>query len=515
MLENSFKKNIKFKFNLIDKKIKDLRKKKNSKGSLDKEYLDGKKNFSSPPFQYFSVNFLNSSEISDFNLSGKLNETKFLLKLQNKDGSYDEWYKNERSYCTTSYTSFLFSNLLLNIKNIDLNLKKDLINSLEKSFFFLKNKFNKNILNQNLAKLAFLQNFNEIQKKSLIIKEDLNFFLDKVHKFITNSNELEYKGLDLGYLTISLMLSAEILKRKNTKKRLDIFLIILNLCKNLTSDFNYFPSYIFSRSSRIFLISGFYFAFRQNLISNNEFKKILNFYNKNFTTFYALNDLRYLSFFYSTDHALILSSELKKIIKNDKIKKPNNIITDYFILKKNKKKVFIYKKNPNLVAFNRNNNIKIFLCDSAISSGKRFVPRVLKNFSVNDKYVFLKQNFTKVSNLKKIAFRFLALISILAKFKPVNKLIDIYSKYSLITKSYEIKNIRKYRRIYLKKKKIIFKDIVISSGNIYSMAPSLEAHYFSPTSYLNRNEIMKMKKISVKKFDKMNKKIILTIYEHK
>ncbi len=47
------------------------------------------------------------------------------------------------------------------------------------------------------------------------------------------------------------------------------------------------------------------------------------------------------------------------------------------------------------------------------------------------------------------------------------------------------------------------------------MAPSLEAHYFSPTSYLNRNEIMKMKKISVKKFDKMNKKIILTIYEHK
>ena len=25
-------------------------------------------------------------------------EVKFLINLQNKDGSYDEWYKNERSF---------------------------------------------------------------------------------------------------------------------------------------------------------------------------------------------------------------------------------------------------------------------------------------------------------------------------------------------------------------------------------------------------------------------------------
>ena len=85
-------------------------------------------------------------------------EVSFLLSLQNKDGSYDEWYKYERSFCTSSYTSFLISNLLLENDKLDSNLKGKLIFSLEQSFYFLKNKFNKNILNQNLAKLIFLQN---------------------------------------------------------------------------------------------------------------------------------------------------------------------------------------------------------------------------------------------------------------------------------------------------------------------------------------------------------------------
>tara|TARA_X000000950_G_scaffold284890_1_gene389116 strand:- start:1072 stop:1584 length:513 start_codon:yes stop_codon:yes gene_type:complete len=162
-------KNVNLKLDLIHKKINILRiKNKNFKGCLDKDYLDKKKNFSSPPFQYFSVNYLNLNKVLKKNDFKNVNEeVKFLINLQNDDGSYDEWYKNERSFCTSSYTPFLISNLLLNNLKINSNLKRDLLNSLDKSFAFLKKKINKNILNQNLAKLAFLQNYIEIKKKKI------------------------------------------------------------------------------------------------------------------------------------------------------------------------------------------------------------------------------------------------------------------------------------------------------------------------------------------------------------
>ena len=95
----------------------------------------------------------------------------------------------------------------------------DMLNSLDKSFF-LKEKINKNILNQNLAKLVFLQNYCEIKKesKNIFIKKEFKAYSEKLHSFVMKSYEYEYKGVDLGYLTVSLMLSAEILKKKKFKK---------------------------------------------------------------------------------------------------------------------------------------------------------------------------------------------------------------------------------------------------------------------------------------------------------
>ena len=52
------------------------------------------------------------------------------------------------------------------------------------------------------------------------------------------------------------MLSAEILKK--FKKNDGNFCKTFKCIKKLTLNFKYFPNYIFSRSSRIFLISGFF-----------------------------------------------------------------------------------------------------------------------------------------------------------------------------------------------------------------------------------------------------------------
>jgi len=149
MYNLNINKKIKNNLNLIYKENKRINSKnKLLKGCLDKDFINKKKNFSSPPFQYFSINYFNFSEKLNSKSKKKIQEEiNFLLSLQNKDGSYDEWYKNERSFCTTSYSSFLISNLLLENDKLDYDFKKKLTLSLEKSFNFLKNKFNKNILN--------------------------------------------------------------------------------------------------------------------------------------------------------------------------------------------------------------------------------------------------------------------------------------------------------------------------------------------------------------------------------
>ena len=52
-------KKIQSNLNLIYKEIKKVNiKKKKFKGCLDANFIKEKKNFSSPPFQYFSINYL-------------------------------------------------------------------------------------------------------------------------------------------------------------------------------------------------------------------------------------------------------------------------------------------------------------------------------------------------------------------------------------------------------------------------------------------------------------------------
>jgi len=463
MYNLNINKKIKNNLNLIYKENKRINSKnKLLKGCLDKDFINKKKNFSSPPFQYFSINYFNFSEKLNSKSKKKIQEEiNFLLSLQNKDGSYDEWYKNERSFCTTSYSSFLISNLLLENDKLDYDFKKKLTLSLEKSFNFLKNKSNKNILNQNLAKLIFLINFAKIDNnKNEIILSELSSHLNSVYDTVINSIEHEYKGIDLGYLTISLMLSAEILKKKNCKKTEKIFLRLLKLSKNLTLNFNYFPSYIFSRSSRIFLIYGFYFALRQNFINPSEFRNIYKFYNQNFTLIYNSKNFRYLSFFFSTDKVKVLLDNGKKIFKKNYIDKKIKKIDDYLTFINKDIKIFIYKKNPNLIAFFIKGKIKILLCDILVLNNKKYLPVILKNIKILDKKILIKQKFIKINNLKNIAFRFIALISILSKIKILNKFIDYFAKYFLIIKKKKITILKNLKRFTLRIKNFLLKKLL-------------------------------------------------------
>ena len=101
-----------------------------------------------------------------------------------------------------------------------------------------------------------------------------------------------------------------------------------------------------------------------------------------------------------------------------------------------------------------------------------------------------------------------------SKIRIFNNLINGLAKYLLITRRKNLKDFKKYRTIIIKKNKILIKEIIISNKTNYLTTSSDEVHYFSPTSFLLKNEIMKIKKISVNRFYKMNKKITSKIYEY-
>ena len=127
--------------------------------------------------------------------------------------------------------------------------------SLKRLNNFLKSRSCKTNLNQELAKFAFqfylLKKYNK-KSLQLLLKRTLH------------PDTYEYDGIDLGYLSVNLMILSDLLTIKFNNTLYKIFSIQLQQYSHLTNKFSDFSNYIFSRSSRLLMISGFVFALKKN-----------------------------------------------------------------------------------------------------------------------------------------------------------------------------------------------------------------------------------------------------------
>ena len=106
----------------------------------------------------------------------------------------------------------------------------------------------------------------------------------------------------------------------------------------------------------------------------------------------------------------------KKIIRNKtKFKKSRNIGLIY--LNANNKKLFIYKKNPNLIAFYKEKKLKIILSDTIYFNKKKYLPTILEKINVRKDCVDLKISYVKINNYKNFIFNYVNLISLFFKNK--------------------------------------------------------------------------------------------------
>lgn len=512
------KKYLKKNLKLIDK----IAKKKFSQGSFDLEYNKGSKYFVSPPYQYYSINFFDEIHKDKNNYIVQNIDLIIdnLLKFQNKDGSFDEWYRFERSFCSTSYTSFILSEFLINNqKNITHKLFERIYNSLLKSFEYLKKKQNKLILNQNFAKLSFLQNLNKITKfkDKKAIKKEIFHFEKYIKNKIFNSFDYEYGGIDLGYLTISISLAAKIYVQSPTKYNLNNLNYLVLVFKKITFGFNSISNFIFSRSSRVILISGFHVSLKLGLITRQEFQNIFDQYKKSIDLFFQNNDFRYLSFFYSTDIYLVYKQD-KSIIKKSKnlISNRLKINLDEIVKLTNKNfRLILYKKNCNFFEFQNKKIKKIVFSDTLKINKSVFVPIILEKMSFDDKFIFIKSSFSKVNFLKEKVFNYINFLSYFSYFKIINKFIIYFSKYFLIIRKKVKKNIKHYKKITLYDNKLKVSETIISIYENLEFNKTMNCHYFSPTSFIKEKEIAKYSHFKKNSFKKMGKFIFKREYEYR
>ncbi len=153
----------------------------------------------------------------------------FLSHIQNKDGSFNEWYPNERSFCATAFCTYSASETfrILGYRQTDYN---SILNMLEKAGLWL-GKNEENVSNQQAGAIAALYNIYKItgERKFKRYAEDK---LTNIHKSQSKEGWIpEYGGADPSYLTVTIDFLGKYYKESNNNKTLEIVAPALKFLK--------------------------------------------------------------------------------------------------------------------------------------------------------------------------------------------------------------------------------------------------------------------------------------------
>lgn len=197
---------------------------------------------------------------------------KFTMSIQKGDGSYDEWYPNERGWAgPTGYVSYSLAKTYELIEDLDSGLRKSLRKSLLKSASFLAFGWEAHVLSNHIA-MALLPIFLISQLfESTRLKVQYKTLLDKFLYFF-NKDEgwgVEYDGPDFGYQSATISFLARLHKYNENPQ-------IEKVCENSLRFVSYalYPDLTFSRKlgSRqcevLFHLGLEYWAEKGNLLAS-------------------------------------------------------------------------------------------------------------------------------------------------------------------------------------------------------------------------------------------------------
>ncbi|MCC6277758.1 MAG: hypothetical protein IT289_07590 [Oligoflexia bacterium] len=133
----------------------------------------------------------------------------FWVKNKNADGSVDEWFENERSFCATAHTAFAISEAVaLMREELSTQTLQEIYESLETTALWLSKHQNFEVANQMAASLLAIERVYFLTKKDSL----KSAYAIRKSEFLKMQNRegwfSEYGGADIGYSLLTLDLQA-------------------------------------------------------------------------------------------------------------------------------------------------------------------------------------------------------------------------------------------------------------------------------------------------------------------
>jgi len=255
-------------------------------GSFDRAYWAwGNKDYSNADFQrgvyplsiLYTNNFKNNRYYGNEKILTWIEAAlNFWVKIQNKNGSFNQWYPYEYSVGTTAFTIYPVSETYMMIKN---KLDKDLKRKLECAFkkgadFIIKNEEKHGFISNHLAgmALALYNVFSINQENKYKAKSE-----EILSRILRNQSEegwyKEYGGADPGYESLGIYYLANLWKKTydselldSLKKSVDFYTSLIKPDKTVGGLFG-------SRNTELFFPSGFEILKKEIPVCND----IINF----------------------------------------------------------------------------------------------------------------------------------------------------------------------------------------------------------------------------------------------
>lgn len=156
----------------------------------------------------------------------------FWLKIQEKDGSFNEWYPHEGSYVATAFSSYAVSETLLLLGNERVARYDDAVVALKRAAYWLKRRSEKRVCNQQAGALlaifnTYLLTTDEALRTASTTYEDLIVGSQKQEGWFP-----EYGGADIGYLSLTIDYLAKYYTKSGSEKIKRVILNAINFSAN-------------------------------------------------------------------------------------------------------------------------------------------------------------------------------------------------------------------------------------------------------------------------------------------
>ena len=181
--------------------------------------------------------------------------------IQHRDGSFDEWYRNERSYCATAFTTAGASQCLLALAEVIPSHERQIAQqALERAASWLSQRFHPTVMNQNLAAALGLWCTSLLVNSSEWSAAAESNYARLQRQQSSEGWFPEYGGADLGYCTLALDLLAGA-HRRGVESALDMAVPLARFIVSNIGANGCLPGRLGSRgTSHCFVFGAEYFA---------------------------------------------------------------------------------------------------------------------------------------------------------------------------------------------------------------------------------------------------------------